>query len=110
MVITHYALNITHSSLKVGAVVDGSFPQIYARIQAAGLCGDYKKQMFDKDIRNLDKKVLAAKTLQEVAPVAQQQMKLLRERYPKLYQFMNTDKEMQAVTMEMMRKIAEAIK
>ena len=87
-----------------------SFPKIFARIQAAGLCGDYKKQMFDPDIRNLDKKVLAAKTLQEVAPVAQEQMKILRERYPELFQFMNTDKEMQAATMEMMRKIAEVVK
>lgn len=95
---------------KIRAIADVSFPKIYARIQAGGLCEEYKKQMFDKDIRNLDKKVLAAKTLQEVAPVAQQQMKIIRERYPKLYQFMNTDKEMQAVTMEMMRNIAEAIK
>ena len=95
---------------KIRAIADESFPKIYARIQAGGLCEEYKKQMFDKDIRNLDKKVLAAKTLQEVAPIAQEQMKLLREKYPKLFEFMNSDKEMGAATMEMLQKIAAAVK
>ena len=33
-----------------------------------------------------------------------------REKYPKLFEFIHTDKEMEAASMEMMLKIAEAIK
>ena len=95
---------------KLRAVAEESFPSIYARVKAAGFAEDYRKQMFDPDIRKFDKQVLEAKTVQEVAPVAQAQMKVLREKYPKLFEFMNTDKEMQAATMAMMQKITEALK
>ena len=100
----------TEQQARLRGVAEESFTKIYARIKAAGLAEDYKKQMFDPDIRKFDKQVLEAKTMSEIAPIAQAQMKALNEKYPKLVEFMNTDREFQAITMEMMQKIAKALK
>ena len=95
---------------KFRAAVEESFPKIYARIKAAGFGEDYRKQMFDPDIRKFDKRVIEAKTVQEANTAVQEQIKATREKYPKLFEFIHTDKEMEAAAMEMMLKIAEAIK
>ncbi|MBO4708146.1 MAG: hypothetical protein J5727_00025 [Kiritimatiellae bacterium] len=95
---------------KLRAIADESFSKILARVKAAGHYEDYRKQMFDPEIRQLDKKVLEAKTAQEILPIAQQQVKIFSEKYPELFRFISSDQEMQAATMEMMQKLFEVCK
>ena len=95
---------------KLRGIAEEFFPRIYARIKAAGFGEDYKKQMFDPEIRQFDRQMLETKTVQEVSPLAQKQMKIFHDKYPKLFEFMNTDPELQAAAMDMLRKISEALK
>ena len=95
---------------KLHRVADEAFPKVIALVRKAGLYEEYRKMHFDRELRELDQQVFKAKTMQEVMALAQKEIALLHERYPKLMEWISTDPEMQALSMQIMQKMMEACK
>ena len=94
---------------KMRRIVFDAFPELIALVRKAGLYDEYKTQMLDGDIRELDKKILKAATMEEVVPLIQKEMALINERYPKLVQWLSSDPELQAFSARLMQKIAAVL-
>ena len=91
-------------------IVYDTFPEVIARIKRAGLYDEYTALLFDREIRELDQQSLNAKSLQEVMTLMHKLMALFSERYPRVYQLMTADRELNGITMLMMQKIAAVCK
>ena len=87
-------------------VVWDSFPEFIALVKKAGLYDEYRKQLFDPEIRELDNQILKGTTIQEVTPLLQKEMQLISKRYPELVKWTATNPDMQAFSARMMRKLA----
>ena len=94
---------------KMHRIVFDAFPEFIALVKKAGLYDEYKAEMFDRDIRELDKQILKTTTMQEVLPLLQKEMALINERYPKLVKWLSSDSELQAFSTRLMQKIVAVL-
>lgn len=90
---------------KVRGVVAAAFPKFIARFKAAGFYDEYKSMFFDPEIRELEEKSLKTETMDEIIKLAEQRLTLIRERYPKLFDFSDNDQELKRHYIQMMRDI-----
>lgn len=95
---------------EIRRIVNEAFPEILATVKRAGLYEEYKAQMFDPELRSLDERAMAAKDMGEVMSIARQQMAVVQKKYPELFKWMNSNKELQAVVSAMMQKIIAVLK
>ena len=96
--------------LEIRRIAAETFPEVLALIKRDGLYDEYKAQLFDPEIRSMDERALAAKDLNEIATIARQQMAVVEKKYPELFKWMNSNKELQAVVSAMMQKIIAGLK
>jgi len=94
---------------KLYRIVWDSYPEFIALVRKAGLYDEYKAQMFDGEIRELDKQTLKASTVQEVVPLLQKEMALINERYPKLVQWLSSDPELRAFSARTIQKMTAVL-
>lgn len=95
---------------KVRGVVAAAFPKFLARFKAAGFYDEYKSMFFDPEIREQEEKSFKAKTMDEIMALNAQRLTLIRERYPKLFEFTNSDQELKRHYIQMMREILAVVK
>lgn len=96
--------------IKIRKIVYGTFPKIAARARLAGVFDEYKAQLFDTEICLMNAKALDVPTVQELMELSQKQLAVIRDKYPKVYEWMNSDKELHNILMQMMQEIDAAAK
>ena len=95
---------------KIYEIAYEAFPNILARVKEAGFYDEYKRQIFDAKLRRMDARGVCARTAEELKKPGAEQTSYMETKYPRLWEWINSDAKAQSIVMQMFQEIAATLK
>ena len=102
-------IEATPKDIQIRYALRDAFPDILAEIKRAGFYDEYLALAADREVQQMNGELTKVKTVEELRQLAERQKSYVAKKYPRLAEWMNSSKELEAVVAPMMRKVMEIL-